>query len=45
MAAPVEQQLQTLRDISQNFPLMASSLVKQAVDSSMKKEIQKNQKV
>ncbi len=45
VSAPLEEALKTLRDISQNFPVQARSLVKTSVKSAMKKEIQKNQRV
>ncbi len=45
VSAPPEEALKTLRDISQNFPVQARSLVKTNVKNEMRKEIQKNQKV
>ena len=40
-----EEAMKVLRDISQNFPLQARSLVKTSVSSDLRKEIKKNQKV
>ncbi|KAK3776845.1 hypothetical protein RRG08_024619 [Elysia crispata] len=43
MSAPVEDSLQYLRDISQNFPTQARTLVRETVSPEFKKEVQKNQ--
>lgn len=43
LSADPSEALQVLRDISQNFPSMARSLIKVSVDDKMKKEIEKNQ--
>ncbi|GFR63376.1 UDP-glucose:glycoprotein glucosyltransferase 1 [Elysia marginata] len=45
MSAPLEDSLQYLRDISQNFPTQARTLVKESVSSEFKREVQKNQAV
>ncbi|XP_052214518.1 UDP-glucose:glycoprotein glucosyltransferase 1-like [Dreissena polymorpha] len=42
VSAGASNALQVLRDVSQNFPSMARSLVKTSVDSNMKAEILKN---
>ena len=45
VSSPKEEAMKVLRDISQNFPLQARSLVKTSVRSDLRKEIKKNQKV
>ena len=45
LSTPVSNALGVLRDISQNFPIVASSLVKTQVKEEVKKEITENQKV
>ena len=45
VSSPKEEAMKVLRDISQNFPLQARSLVKTSVSSDLRKEIKKNQKV
>ncbi|XP_071798762.1 UDP-glucose:glycoprotein glucosyltransferase 1-like isoform X1 [Asterias amurensis] len=45
LSTPVGNALGVLRDISQNFPILASSLVKTQVKDEVKREITENQKV
>ncbi|XP_038051139.1 UDP-glucose:glycoprotein glucosyltransferase 1-like isoform X2 [Patiria miniata] len=45
LSSPTKDALRVLREISQNFPLLASSLVKTQVKDEVKKEITENQKV
>ena len=45
VSSPKEEAMKVLRDISQNFPLQARSLVKTTVSPDLRKEIKKNQKV
>ena len=42
---PVEESLRVMKDIAQNFPTQARSLIHISVSSDMKKEIQRNQQV
>ena len=45
VSSPKEEAMKVLRDISQNFPSQARSLVKTTVSPDLRKEIKKNQKV
>ncbi len=45
MDVPTEDALKVLRDISQNFPIMARSLIRIKVSDDLRKEVKKNQKV
>ncbi|XP_064455820.1 UDP-glucose:glycoprotein glucosyltransferase 1-like isoform X2 [Ornithodoros turicata] len=45
LMAPLEDSLKTLRDISQNFPSQARSLVKISVDAKLKQEAERNQQM
>lgn len=43
LAAPPEKQLALMRDISQNFPIVAKSLVGEKVDTKIRDELEHNQ--
>lgn len=43
LAAPAEKQLALMRDISQNFPIVAKSLVGEKVNTKIKDELEHNQ--
>lgn len=45
MDTPVEESLRVMKDIAQNFPVQARSLIHISVSSDMKKEIQRNQQM
>ncbi|XP_022095271.1 UDP-glucose:glycoprotein glucosyltransferase 1-like isoform X2 [Acanthaster planci] len=45
LSSPTKDALRVLREISQNFPLLASSLVKTQVKDEVRKEITENQKI
>lgn len=45
MSSPLEEALWVMRDISQNFPLQARSLVKTVANENLSQEIVKNQNV
>ncbi|XP_030838200.1 UDP-glucose:glycoprotein glucosyltransferase 1 isoform X1 [Strongylocentrotus purpuratus] len=45
LSTPPEDALQVLTDISQNFPLLARSLIRTQVKSEVQKEIKENQKL
>lgn len=45
LSTPPEDALQVLTDISQNFPLLARSLIRTQVKSDVQREIKENQKV
>ena len=43
LQAPKSEQLRLLRDITQNFPIYAKSLVKISVEQELRKEVERNQ--
>ncbi|KRY68048.1 UDP-glucose:glycoprotein glucosyltransferase 1 [Trichinella pseudospiralis] len=45
MLAPKEEALRVLRDISQNFPIMARSLTRMSINPNFKSEVEENQAV
>lgn len=43
LSAPAEKQLALMRDLNQNFPIVAQSLVGEKVDDDIRKELEQNQ--